>query len=658
MSEPQHLKDHYQEARIFSHRVLVAVIAIIGLLSILLGRFYNLQVVDHQNYVTQSDRNRVHVQPIPPNRGLIYDRNGILLADNRPSYTLSLIKERVDGLDQTLEILKGLVEIRERDIEGFHKRMKQRRRPFEAVPLKYRLNEEDIARIAVNEYRLPGVEVEALLVRDYPFGKLLAHSVGYVGRINDRELSNFDEDDDRRYSGTYTVGKIGLEKYYEDKLLGEVGYQYVETNARGRVLRVLERIDPQPGADLTLHLDIALQRVAMEALGDRRGSVVAIEVATGGVLSMASTPSYDPNLFVTGISYRNYNALNKSLDLPLFNRAIQGQYPPGSTLKPMLGLGALHTEVVTDRRTVRDPGYYQLEGSERLYRDWKRRGHGSHINLHKAVVQSCDTYFYDLAFRMGIDRIHEFGVNFGLGDRTGIDIPSERRGLWPSREWKKRARRLPWFPGDSLNVGLGQGFVLATPLQLATMTATLASRGHYKKPQLVRSVSELPEPNNFLDSEESFEQDELNALNGVETPVAKTATEAVTAAGGFIEVKSSHWDSIYKAMESVVHSPRGTAQSIRRGLKYRMAGKTGTAQVVGIAQGEEYDSAALAERQRDHALFVAFAPLDNPKIAVAVIVDNGEKSSTSAKIARKVIDHYLADQKARAQAALKQGGRS
>jgi len=642
MSEPQHLKDHYQDARIFTHRAMLAVVAIICLLGVLLGRFYNLQIVNHQDYVTQSDRNRVHVQPIPPNRGLIYDRNGILLATNRPSYTLSLINERVDDLEETLKVLEGLVEISDDERSGFHKRMKQRRRPFEAVPLKYRLTEENIARIAVNEYRLPGVEVEAQLVRDYPFGKVLAHSVGYVGRINDRELNGFDEEQDRRYSGTYTIGKVGLEKFYEDQLLGEVGYQYVETNARGQVLRVLERIAPKPGADLTLHLDIALQRVAMEALGERRGSVVAIEVATGGVLSMASTPSYDPNLFVTGISYKNYNALNQSLDLPLFNRAIQGQYPPGSTLKPMLGLGALNAGVVDARRTVRDPGYYQLEGDERLYRDWKRKGHATHVNLHQAVMQSCDTYFYDLAFRMGIDRIHDFGQNFGLGDRTGIDIPSERRGIWPSRKWKKRSRGAPWFPGDSLNVGLGQGFVLTTPLQLATMSATLASRGHFRRPQLVHKVSNQEEVSG--DAEESLELDALNALT--DKPEEKALEDVVA---GFVEVSAQHWDSIYKAMEDVVHSPRGTAQSIRYGLKYRMAGKTGTAQVVGIAQGEEYDSQALAERQRDHALFIAFAPVDDPQIAVAVIVDNGEKSSTSAKIARKVIDYYLDDQAAKAE---------
>lgn len=609
MPEPQHLKDHYQEARIFSHRMVVAVLAIVLLLGVLLARLYNLQVVNFKDYVTQSDRNRVQVQALAPTRGLIFDRQGQLLADNRPSYTLTLIKEQIGDLDMTLALLAELVELRPDELEDFNKRVGQRRRPFEEVPLSYRLSEDEIARVAVNEYRLPGVKVSAELVRDYPLNEMLAHSVGYVGRINDREVAKFDEEKYRRYSGTHTLGKIGLEKYYEDVLLGEVGYQYVETNARGRVLRVLERIAPQPGADLELFLDAHVQKAAVEALGDRRGAVVAIDVATGGVLAMVSTPSYNPNLFVTGISYKNYNALNRSLDLPLFNRTIQGQYPPGSTLKPMLGLGALHHRAVDSRYRIRDPGYYQLEGEERFYRDWKKEGHGSRVDLWQAIVESCDTYFYDMAYRMGIDSMHAFGTNFSLGKRTGIDIPSERKGLWPSRQWKRSARGLAWYPGDSLNVGIGQGDVLTTPLQLATMTATLANRGKFIQPRLVQSI----------DGEE---------------------TEALVQQ--MYSVSDEHWDYIYKAMEDVVHGVRGTAQSVRRGLKYKMAGKTGTAQVVGIAQGEEYDSEALRERQRDHALFVAFAPVDAPKIAVAVIVENGEKSSKAAKVARRVIDRYLA----------------
>ncbi|NIB41818.1 penicillin-binding protein 2 [Pseudomaricurvus alkylphenolicus] len=609
MADHQHLKDHYQEARIFSHRLVVAALAIVGLMGVLIARLYNLQVIDYQDYATQSDRNRVQVQPLPPTRGLIFDRHGSLLADNRPSYTLTVIMEQVNDLDATLALLQRLAGVRDEELERFHKRLTQRRRPFEPVPLSYRLSEEEIARVAVNEYRLPGVEVSAQLVRDYPLNELFAHTVGYVGRINERELSTFDEETDRRYSGTDSIGKIGLERQYESQMLGEVGYQYVETNARGRVLRVLESVAPKPGQNLQLFLDAEVQREAVAALGERRGAVVAIEVDTGGVLAMASTPSYDPNLFVTGISYKDYKRLNESLDLPLFNRTIQGQYPPGSTVKPMLGLGGLHHRVVDMRYKVRDPGYYQLEGEERQYRDWKRRGHGHRVDLMQAITESCDTYYYDMAYRMGIDLMHEFGVQFALGDRTGIDIPSERKGIWPSREWKRGARGLAWYPGDSLNVGIGQGAALATPLQLAAMTATLASRGRQLQPRLVRRMGEL------------------------ETPMNVSEVEPVS---------QQHWDNIHAAMENVVHGTRGTAKSISRNLKYRIAGKTGTAQVVGIAQGEEYDSEALIERQRDHALFVAFAPLEQPKIAVAVIVENGEKSSKAAKVARRVMDKYLA----------------
>ena len=611
MAEPQHLKDHHREARIFAHRVILAAFLGLVLFGVLIARFYNLQVTHHSDYVTRSDRNRVHVQPIAPTRGLIYDRNGVLLADNRPSYTLSLIKERARNLEETVGLLQELVPISDGELEKFRKRLRQRRRPFEAVPLRYRLTEAEIARLAVNEYRLPGVEVEAQLVRHYPYKDLFAHSVGYVGRINERELSSFDEERYQRYSGTHTIGKIGLEKQYESLLLGNVGNQNVETNARGRVLRVLERTDPEPGRNLTLHLDSHLQQVAFEALGERRGAVVAIEVESGGVLSMTSTPSYDPNLFVTGISFKDYRALNQSLDLPLLNRTLQGQYPAASTVKPMLGLAALHHKVIDTSFKVRDPGYYQLKGDERLYRDWKRRGHGTWVDLRQAIVESCDTFYYDLAFRMGIDLMSPFGEQFGLGSRTGVDVPSERKGIWPSRQWKRQARGLPWFPGDSLNMGIGQGDVLVTPIQLAVMTSTLASRGTRIRPHLVKAIGEEVLPKEVVQQ---------------------------------VEVAPEHWDYIFDSMEQVVHGRRGTAQRIRRGATYRMAGKTGTAQVVGIAQDEKYDSEKLAERQRDHALFIGYAPADKPQIAVAVIVENAEHgSSAAAPIARKLFDAYLND---------------
>jgi len=594
------------------HRVVVAAALVVGLLSILVARFYNLQVTHYTDYVTRSDRNRVHVLPVPPTRGLIYDRNNVLLADNRPSYTLSIIKERARDIETTISVLRELVPISDADVEKFRKRLRQRRRPFEAVPLRYRLTEEEIARLAVNEYRLQGVEVEAQLVRHYPHGELFAHSIGYVGRINDRELAAFDEEEYGRYSGTHTIGKVGLEKQYENLLLGDVGNQNVETNARGRVLRVLERTDPIPGKNLQLFLDIYLQQVAFEALGERRGAVVAIEVQTGGVLALVSTPSYDPNLFVTGISFKDYRELNESLDLPLFNRSLQGQYPAASTVKPMLGLAALHHKVIDTDYKVRDPGYYQLKGDDRLYRDWKKRGHGRRVDLLQAIAESCDTFYYDVAYKMGIDVMSPFGRHFGLGSRTGIDVPNERRGIWPSREWKRRARGLPWFPGDSLNMGIGQGDVLVTPLQLAVMTQTLATRGQRSRPRLVQAVGNRPQ-------------------------------EVQTV--GKIDVNEEHWDYIYDAMEEVVHGRRGTAQRIRRGASYRMAGKTGTAQVVGIAQDEKYDSEKLAERQRDHALFIGFAPAEAPRIAVAVVVENAEHgSSAAAPIARKMFDAYLVPQ--------------
>lgn len=613
--EHRQIKDHRSEVRLFGSRVLVAYIVVFSLFSILLYRFYQLQIVDHQGYMTKADSNRIQVQPIPPTRGLVYDRNGILLADNRPSYTLSLVRERVKDLEQTLSLIESIVPITDDDKSSFYKGLKQRRRPYEPVPLRYGLTEQEIAEIAVNEYRLEGVEVEAQLVRHYPYGELFAHTLGYVGRVSEQELAAFDEIDFRRYSGTHRIGKTGLEKHYEAALLGEVGSRHVEVNAHGRVLKELERIDPIPGQDLRLHLDLDLQRAASGALQGSRGAVVAIDVSSGGVMALVSEPSFDPNLFVTGISYADYKALSQSRDLPLFNRTIQGQYPPGSTLKPMLGLGGLQSETVTPERTIRDPGYYQLEGDDRFYRDWKRWGHGNHVDLYQAIVESCDTYFYDLAFRMGIDQMHPVGEAFGLGQKTGIDIPNERAGLWPSRDWKNAAREMPWFPGDSLNVSIGQGYVLTTPLQLGVMTATLASKGVLHPPKLVSAIGGRKLSTNGL---RSYHADD------------------------------EHWRYVSKAMRDVVHSVRGTGKVINRDLTYEIAGKTGTAQVIGIAQDEEYDREKVAERNRDHALFIAYAPVDNPEIAVAVIVENGEHgSSAAAPVAREVLDSWFKIEAAR-----------
>lgn len=613
--EHRQIRDHHSEVRLFGSRALVSFLTVVALFGTLIFRFYDLQIVNHQDYVTKADSNRIQVQPIPPTRGLIFDRNGILLADNRPSYTLSIVRERSKNLEETLRLVESIVPVSDDDKSNFYKGLQQRRRPYEPVPLRYRLTEDEIARVAVNEYRLDGVEVEAQLVRHYPYGELFAHSIGYVGRVNERELASFDEVDFRRYSGTHSVGKIGLEKHYESALLGEVGSRHVEVNAHGRVLKELERIDPMPGKDLFLHLDLHLQKAASAALKGHRGAVVAIEVATGGVLASVSAPSFDPNLFVTGISYADYKILNQSRDLPLFNRTIQGQYPPGSTLKPILGLGGLEVEAVTPERTIRDPGYYQLENDDRLYRDWKRWGHGNSVDLYQAIVESCDTYFYDLAVRMGIDQMHPVGAAFGLGQKTGIDIPNERAGLWPSRPWKRSVRQLPWFPGDSLNVSIGQGYVLVTPLQLAVMTATLASKGILHPPKLTAKLGD-------------------HALS----------TEGLKS----YQARDENWRFISNAMRGVVHSVRGTGKIINDGLDYSIAGKTGTAQVIGIAQDEEYDRDKIDERNRDHALFVAYAPEEEPQIAVAIIVENGEHgSSTAGPVAREVFDAWFKIEAAR-----------
>lgn len=609
MSETHRFKDHHREGRIFFRRLMIAGILVVGLFGVLLARYYSLQVTHHQNYVTQSERNRVHVQPVPPTRGLIYDRNGELLAGNRAIYILSVIPERIGNLDQTLELLRPLVDISANDLEKFYDQLQQPRKPFAAVPLRYQLTEKEIARLAVNEFRLDGVEVEAQLVRHYPYGELFAHSLGYTGRISQANLAHFDEDDARRYSGTHSIGKNGLELEYEDQLLGKVGSQNVETNARGRVLRVLSRTDPKPGKDLVLNLDARLQRVATEALEGQRGAVVALDVKTGAVLAAVSLPSFDPNLFVTGISFRDYRSLVQSLDLPLFNRFLKGQYPPGSTLKPVVAAGGLHYEITTPSYTVKDPGFFQLPNSTHRYRDWKRHGHAPRVDLMQAITESCDTYFYDLGHRMGIDRMHKFGRHFGLGQATGVDLPSERKGLWPSRAWKREARGLVWYPGDNLNVAIGQGDVLATPMQLAVVSATLASRGKRMRPQMVKVLGGEPQ-----------------------APIVD----------GQVEMKDQHWDFIHAAMANVMHGERGTARRVGQGAPYRMAGKSGTAQVVAIAQGEEYDSEALLERERDHALFIAFAPLENPQIAVAVIVENGESGSgVAAPVARKIMDAHL-----------------
>jgi penicillin-binding protein 2 len=600
--------DPARDRRIFTGRLLIAGLAAIVLTSIVLYRYFDLQVTRHQDFATHSDNNRVHVRPAAPSRGLIYDRNGELLADNRPSYSLSIIRERSEDLEQLLLQISSLIDISSDDIERFEKRLK-RRKPYERTPLRFNLSEQERGILAVNSYRLDGAEVTARLTRFYPNGELFAHVIGYVGRINERESQQIDS---VAYSGTDSIGKIGLEKYYEDRLLGAVGTEHVETNARGRVMRILENVSPLPGTNLTVHLDSNLQRVAHKAFKDDRGALVAIDIKTGGILSMVSAPSYDPNLFVSGISQTNYDQLLQSSDRPLFDRAIRGQYPPGSTIKPLFGLIGLHNNSISMDYSIEDPGYFFMEGIERPWRDHnsKRGGHGKGVDLAKAIIESCDVFFYKMSVKTGIDLLSSYSEMFGLGNLTGIDMPGERPGIMPSREWKQGAKQEAWFNGDTINVSIGQGFMLTTPLQLAVMSARIASKGKLLKPQLVKSI------------------------DGVATQPVEVRES--------INMSDEYWDYVHKAMRDVVHSPRGTAKGISNGLNYEIAGKTGTAQVISISAEEEYDSSKIDKSQWDHALFVAFAPMDDPQIAVGLIVENGEHgSSAAAPIARLVIDEYM-----------------
>lgn len=607
MPQPIRLKDHEKDARLIRGRVLVGAAAILMLIGVLVARLYYLQVVQFEYHSTLSENNRVHVQPIPPTRGLIFDRNGVIVADNRPSFSLTLTRERAGDWQQVLDVIVEVLGLSEEDRALFEKRVRQGRRPFEPVPVLFELSEEQIARIAVNQFRLPGVEVAAQLVRHYPQGEHFAHSVGYVGRINEAELKKLDP---VAYSGTHHIGKTGIERFYEEQLHGEVGYEEVETNARGRVLRVLKRTDPLPGKDITLTLDIHLQEAAEAALGGRRGAIVAIQPSTGEVLAMVSQPSFDPNPFVTGISFKAYAELRDSIDRPLYNRVLRGLYPPGSTVKPMMAVAGLDAGVVTPSSRVFDPGFYQLPNNSHKYRNWNRSGDGW-VNLEMAIMRSNDTYFYDLAHKMGIDRMHDYMSRFGLGQRVSLDMFEETAGLMPSRDWKRARYRQPWYPGETLILGIGQGYMQTTPLQLAQAVTLMANRGKWTRPHLARTV-------------------------GGDAPVDPEPMPDIK----LHDVK--YWDYARFGMQQVMHGPRGTARKVGDSAVYRIAGKSGTAQVVAIKQGERYDREKIQERHRDHALFVAFAPVENPQIAVAVMVENGESGSgVAAPVVKQVMDAWL-----------------
>ena len=608
------LKDNLLESRLFLHRVLAALAICVLLLLGLVARLVYLQVIAHEHFQTLSEKNRIKTEPLPPNRGLIYDSRGVLLAENLPSYRLVLIPEQVGDLEQTLSRLARVVEIREDDLERF-RRLRARSHSFEAIPVRLNLTDEEVARFAVERHNFPGVDIEAALTRHYPLGPLTAHVVGYVGRINERDLQRLDA---ANYRGSTHTGKTGIERTYEAVLHGTVGYRQVETNAQGRPLRELQRQPPIPGSALHLSLDVRLQKAAAEAFAGRNGSAVAIDPRNGAVLAMVSLPGFDPNPFVRGIPYKDYKALQEDEDRPLFDRALRGQYPPGSTIKPFVGLAGLELGLVTTRSTTWCPGYYQLPGKEHKYRDWKRWGHGR-MDLRSAIAQSCDVYFYDLARSLGIDRMHDYLARFGFGRKTGIDLLGEASGLLPSSAWKRRAHHQAWFPGETLIAGIGQGFDLATPLQLAVATATLATHGQFRPPHVVEAITPP-------DGEAPVR---LPLEPAVQLPIHDRA----------------NWDAVIRAMVEVVHGSHGTARRVGAGIQgFRIAGKTGTAQVFGLAQEEKYDAEKIAEKLRDHALFIAFAPARAPRIAVAVIVEHGGSGGAVAgPIARRILDRYFAD---------------
>lgn len=600
------IKNHYREIQLLTRRALLAALVMFILLLGLVSRLVYLQIIKHDMYTTLATNNWLDLVPIEPTRGLIYDRNGVLLAENIPVFSLDVIPYEVKNMKATLAGLQGIIDLSDDDLAQFQKQLHQHRR-FDEIPLKLKLSEEEVARFAENQYRFPGVLVKARLMRNYPFGESFSHVLGYVGRINAQELQEIDA---TNYSASHYIGKLGIEKYYEEELHGQVGYEQVENDASGKPLRVLNEIKGTPGTNLYLTLDSQLQFVAEKALDGHRGAVVAIEPATGQVLAMVSQPGYDPNIFVTGISTKDYQALQGSPDRPLFDRALRGLYPLASTVKPYYALQGLETGTITENTRIFDPGYYELPNYSRPFRDWRRGGHGT-VDVERAIVQSCDTFFYTLAAKMGIKRMDDVLNAFGFGQLSGIDLDDELPGVVASPEWKQKTYKQRWYPGDTINAGIGQGYMQATPLQLAQAVATLANRGKRFMPYLLMG-------------------DQMPGKNYV--PQQPIPLESVP-------VKDpDNWDVVISAMEEVVTG--GTATRYGRNHTYTIAGKTGTAQVIAKRAGleGEQNQDSLPERFRDHHLFVAFAPVDNPKIAVAVISEN---SNIAIEVARAIFDYYL-----------------
>ena len=608
------VKSEREEYRLFRSRAFVAALLVFIALSLVFARLAFLQVNQFEHFTVLSKENYQKRIPVPPVRGLIYDRNGVVLADNHIEYVLEAAEDDVKDMSDSLSRLMQLLAITIQEVNKYKQKLRVNSR-FLPVVLRKNLTEKEIAIFSANRSRFPGFKVSVRVQRNYPLGSLASHLIGYVGRIDKRDVKKFTDAEKANYSGTTHIGKSGIEKQYESRLHGQAGYELTEVDAHGKPQLKLDEKAPTTGEDLFLSVDIELQIKAEELLKEHNGAAVAIDPRNGEVLAMASMPTYDPNLFVNGISYANYNALRDDIDKPLYNRALQGSYPPGSTIKPMAAISGLNSGVITPTSSVYGKGFYQIPGNKRRFRCWKKVGHG-HISLNRAIYQSCDVYFYDLAFRMGIKRYSKAMSRFGFGVRTGIDLPHESKAVMPTAEWKRKRFDKFWYPGDTVNSGIGQGFFTSTPLQLAHATAIMANHGRQYRPHVLRAT-----------------RVSRNLPQKLVTP-EKLPSVGVT--------KLRYWDDVVRGMVNVVHGEHGTARGSARGAKYRYAGKTGTAQVFGIAQNKEYDASKLKKKLHDHSLFVAFAPLDNPRIALAVIAENaGGGSKVAAPIARQMLDTFL-----------------
>lgn len=607
--EPNPFRDYSAESALFVRRALVAFLGILLLSGILIANLYNLQIVRFEDYRTRSNENRIKLVPIAPSRGMIFDRNGTPLAMNRTIYQLELMPEKIENLPATLNALRPIVDLTDEDIANFEKERKRSRR-FTSIAVKTPLTEVQVARFAVNQFRFPGIEVKGYQRRFYPYGSALTHVIGYVSKINDKDVERLDKDGIlANYAATHDIGKLGIERYYESVLHGKTGYEEVEVNNRGRVIRQLHEQPPQAGKDIYLTLDLHLQTYIEQLLSGSRAAVVVTDPRTGGILALVSNPSYDPNLFVDGISSKDYQGLLNDPNRPLINRATQGVYPPASTVKPYIAVSALSAGVINRNTSLFDPGWWQLPGSEKRFRDWKKWGHGR-LNVTKALEESADTFFYQVAYDMGIDRLSSWMSKFGYGEYTGIDLSEERAGLMPTREWKQKRHKKPWYQGDTIPVGIGQGYWTATPIQMAKALMTLINDGAVKTPHLLQSMR----------------------IDGQLVPYKQEDTTQIG------DIHSGYWEIAKDGMYGVANRPNGTGRKFFEGTPYKAAAKSGTAQVYSY---ETYNAHKVAEHLRDHKLMVAFAPYENPTVSVAMILENGGAGPAVGTITRQILDHIL-----------------